>query len=258
VNALRSAADAATGVAVDHLVVAATTLADGVAWCEATFGLTPPAGGQHPTMGTHNRIFSIASARYPRTYLEIIAIDPAGATPARPRWFALDEPALQRALATGPRLIHWVARCADVDATLAAFRGAGCDPGDVIAAERATPDGVLRWRISVRPDGRRLCDGALPTLIEWGDVHPSSTLPTSGCTLAALAVEGLPDSIRALLGTVDAALGNAAVMRIAGSGAGLAATSATRTRPVDGSGRFVATIETPRGAVTLESVRLAA
>ena len=253
---MASAVDAAT-VEVDHLVVAATTLADGIAWCEATFGLTPPAGGRHAAMGTHNRIFSIASGRYPRSYLEIIAIDPAGVTPARPRWFGLDEPALQRALESGPRLIHWVARCADVDATAAAFRSAGFDPGEVIAAERATPDGVLRWRISVRPDGRRLCDGALPTLIQWGDAHPASTLAASGCTLAALAVEDLPESIEALLGSVDAAHADAAAMRSAGSGAVPTVTPATLASPGNGSGRVVATIETPRRAMTLESIRLA-
>jgi hypothetical protein len=257
VNALPSAGDAAT-VAVDHLVVAAATLADGVAWCEATFGLTPPAGGRHAAMGTHNRIFSIACERYPAAYLEIIAIDPAGVTPARPRWFGLDEPALQQALAAGPRLIHWVARCADVDTTVATFRGAGCDPGDVIAAERATPDGVLRWRISVRPDGRRLCDGALPTLIQWGDAHPASTLPASGCTLAALAADGLPESIAALLVTVDTARGAAAVIRSAASQEALPARPATLASSGNGSGRIVATIETPRGVVTLESIRLTA
>jgi hypothetical protein len=50
------------------------------------------------------------SARFPRAYLEIIAIDPDGVAPPHPRWFGLDEPALQRALEAGPRLIHWVAR----------------------------------------------------------------------------------------------------------------------------------------------------
>jgi hypothetical protein len=61
-------------------------------------------------MGTHNRLFSIASARFARAYFEIIAIDPAAPPPARSRWFDLDAPALREALARGPQLIHWVAR----------------------------------------------------------------------------------------------------------------------------------------------------
>lgn len=68
---------------VDHLVVLTPDLATGVAWCERTLGISPTAGGEHPLMGTHNRIFNISSPTHPRTYLEIIAINP-GATPATP------------------------------------------------------------------------------------------------------------------------------------------------------------------------------
>ena len=42
---------------VDHLVIAASTLNEGVAWCEKTLGITPGAGGEHPLFGTHNRLF---------------------------------------------------------------------------------------------------------------------------------------------------------------------------------------------------------
>ena len=45
----------------DHLVVIAPTLADGVAWCESTLGVTPGPGGEHPLMGTHNRLIHISS-----------------------------------------------------------------------------------------------------------------------------------------------------------------------------------------------------
>ena len=67
----------------DHLVIAAASLAEGVAWCEATLGLTPGPGGSHPLMGTHNRLLNIASAAFPQAYLEIIAIEP-GKRPSRP------------------------------------------------------------------------------------------------------------------------------------------------------------------------------
>ena len=33
---------------VDHLVIAASTLDEGVAWCERTLGMTPGPGGEHP------------------------------------------------------------------------------------------------------------------------------------------------------------------------------------------------------------------
>ena len=46
---------------IDHIVVVAQTLEQGVAWCEATLGITPQPGGDHPQFGTHNRIFKIAT-----------------------------------------------------------------------------------------------------------------------------------------------------------------------------------------------------
>ena len=183
----------------DHLVVAARTLADGVAWCEATLGIVPGPGGEHAFMGTHNRLFGIGSPAFPRAYFEIIAIDPAAPRPARPRWFDLDSPALQRALASGPQLIHWVARCGDVRSTVAELRAAGIHRGEVLQAERATPRVLLRWQITLRDDGQRLFGGALPTLIEWGDVHPADTMPPSGVTLTQLGLVGLPPDVTRLL-----------------------------------------------------------
>ena len=179
-------------VAVDHLVVAARTLADGVAWCEATFGMAPEPGGEHEWMGTHNRLLNIASERFPRAYLEIIAINPLARTPQRKRWFDLDQPALQNAIAAGPGLIHWVARCNNARAASAALRAAGIERGELVPAQRQTPTGLLHWQITVRDDGQRLFAGALPTLIEWGGVHPTDTLPNRGVALTRLAVNGLP------------------------------------------------------------------
>lgn len=171
------------GLVLDHLVVGAADLDQGLAWCEQTLGVMPAPGGRHALMGTHNRLLSIGAAGWPRSYLEIIAIDPAAAPPGRSRWFDLDRPALQQRLRAGPGLIHWVARCADLDATLARWRGLGLEPGPALAASRATPAGELRWRIAVRDDGARLDGGALPLLIEWGDMHPADSLPASGLRL---------------------------------------------------------------------------
>jgi hypothetical protein len=54
----------------------AASLAEGVAWCEATLGVTPGPGGEHPLMGTHNRLLRIATPDFPNAYFEIIAINP--------------------------------------------------------------------------------------------------------------------------------------------------------------------------------------
>ena len=250
-------AAARRSLALDHLVVAAATLDDGIAWCERILGHVPQAGGRHAFMGTHNRVLSIASARFPRAYLEVIAIDPDGVAPAQPRWFGLDEPALRRALEAGPRLIHWVARCDDVRAAAAAFRTAGFDPGAVVDAERATPQGLLRWQISVRPDGRRLANGAVPTLIEWGDVHPASSLPPSGSALVGLELPGRPSGplgawlSAAATGADDAVAGEGSSSWRAPASERFASDSHLATAPI------VATLNTPRGQVLLESIRLA-
>jgi hypothetical protein len=185
----------------DHLVVAAATLDDGARWCAETLGVAPDAGGVHPLMGTHNRLLSIASPAFPRCYLELIAIDPAAAPPARRRWFALDDAALQAALRRdGPRLVHWVARSPAVEAARAALRAAGApDPGVPVAASR----GPYRWRITLRDDGQPQCGGALPALIEWAPgAHPSDALVHRGVALRALALSGLGTALRAALGAV--------------------------------------------------------
>lgn len=172
---------------IDHLVVAARTLDEGVAWCEATLGVVPGPGGEHPLFGTHNRLLRLHCAQAPRAYLEIIAVN-TQATPTRPaglrRWFDLDHPALQAQLAQhGPQLVHWVASVPGIDAAAAGLRALGIEPGPVIAASRPTPSGPLQWRITVRDDGQRLFGGALPTLIQWGDTHPADAMPASGLTL---------------------------------------------------------------------------
>ena len=176
----------------DHLVVAAASLEQGARWCEATFGVAPGPGGKHPLMGTHNRLLRIDAPAFPRAYLEIIAIDPDAAVPARTRWFDLDDVGLRAAIEVAPRLIHWVARCDELDATCAAWRERGIDRGVPVAASRETANGRLRWRITVRADGQRLFEGALPTLIEWGSAHPVEAMPPSPLRLESLAVGGLP------------------------------------------------------------------
>lgn len=227
-----AAAQPGGGLELDHLVLAARTLAEGVAWCERTLGITPGPGGQHPLMGTHNRLFAIGSATFPRAYFEIVAIDPE-ARPVRARWFDLDDASLQAAIAQGPRLVHWVARLTGLDAAVAALAAQGIDAGRVFEASRATPRGELRWRIAVRDDGQRLFNGALPLPIEWGAAHPADTLSVSGVTLASLQ-----------LAAADPAALQRALQSLGGVGCDLASTSGPA---------LTATLNTPRGTVTLTS-----
>jgi hypothetical protein len=184
---------------IDHLVVMAASLDQGVQWCEDTLGITPGPGGEHEKYGTHNRLFKIASPQFPLAYFEIIAINPAAVIPKRaqvPRWFDMDDAALQKVVAQGPRLIHFVSSTEDVKAARHLLRIQGIERGQVVHASRKSSKGTLNWQITVREDGERLFNGCLPTLIQWGKpeateplrLHPRNSLPRSGVTLQSLAV----------------------------------------------------------------------
>ena len=221
---------------VDHLVIAASTLADGAAWCERTLGITPGPGGEHPLMGTHNRLFSIATAQYPTAYLEIIAIK-SGAACTRikgeKRWFDFDHEMLQNSLReNGPQLIHFVASTPQALPAIEALASLGIDRGELLAASRMTPQGTLSWKITVRSDGQRLMHGTLPTVIEWGDVHPTHHMSTSGVTLQSLTAS-LPDAVQLRAAYAAINLQGVAVMK--------------------GQPRLIATLHTPRGLVTVDS-----
>ncbi len=186
-------------VVLDHLVVAAATLEQGVAWCEATLGVTPGPGGKHPLMGTHNRLMRISTAAYPDCFLEIIAIDPDAPPPARARWFGLDDAALQRSLIEAPRLLHVVARSTMLDMHRWGLITVGLKPGEPLAASRETPAGLLQWEILVREDGQLNCGGALPTLMQWKGDHPAARMAESRLALLSLTLNGVPVRARDVL-----------------------------------------------------------
>lgn len=183
----------------DHLVVVARTLEIGVQWCEASFGITPGPGGEHAQYGTHNRLFKIATPANPLAYLEIIAINAGAAQrPNAPgkRWFDMDDDALREGIAIEPRLVHFVVSTDDLQAGRAALRALDIERGPAVPASRHSRRGLLQWQITVREDGQRLFDGALPSLIQWGKpgdadplrLHPRNSLPRSGVSLQGISV----------------------------------------------------------------------
>ena len=228
---------------IDHLIVMAQTLEQGVQWCEATLGVTPAPGGEHAQYGTHNRLFKIATPSHPLAYLEIIAINPAAKKPAQAaarRWFDMDDAALQAAVAIEPRLIHFVANTDDIQAARIALKAQGIERGPAVHASRHSRRGLLQWQITVREDGQRLFNGALPSLIQWGKagdaeplrLHPRNSLPRSGVSLQSLAV----------------AHPTAAKLQAAYEAIGLGSVS-VETGPAN----ITATLHTPKGTVVLQS-----
>ncbi len=167
---------------IDHLVIAATTLEQGLLWTEQKLGTKLQTGGKHPQFGTHNALLNLGQS----SYLEVISIDPDAPNPNRARWFELDH------FIGEPRLIHWVARTQDLEARVKDYP----DLGQIISASR----GDLRWQITVPIDGHFNFSGLIPTLITWGGIHPTSRLENNDCHLLHLVGHHpQPENVKTLL-----------------------------------------------------------
>jgi hypothetical protein len=203
-------------VKTDHLVYAVPDLAAAIDQFEVDWGVRPRIGGKHPN-GTHNALLALGA----HTYLEIIAQDPEQAD-AQGRSFGLDTPPFS------PHLVTWAVATDDLDATMAAAREKGYNPGEVMSGGRSRPDGVkLSWRSTRIAQWPPLGNGVIPFLIEWGagTPHPSTDSP-QGCHLRSLrAQHPEPEHIRRLFEAL-----------------GLEIPVAEASAPA-----LVAVIETPRG-----------
>jgi hypothetical protein len=174
------------GSRIDHIVVTAASLEEGVDHVRRQLGVEMQKGGEHARMGTHNCLLKLGE----QLYLEVIAANPAAPHPGRPRWFQLDEPDSVRS----PRLATWVARCDDIRAV------APASLGKVEAMTR----GSFEWLITVPADGRLPLQGLAPTLIQWrSSAHPADTLKDLGCSLVGF--EGShprPEKVRDFLKSI--------------------------------------------------------
>ena len=142
----------------DHVVIAGPDLPALVDWFAERTGVVAAPGGAHPT-GTANALVALTiDGRRGPQYIELIGPNPERAEPELPATFGistLESPSVQ-AYAVHP---------ADIEATVAAARAGGYDPGDVSDLSRRTPDGtLLEWRLT-RGESRRL---DVPFLIDWG------------------------------------------------------------------------------------------
>ncbi len=154
----------------DHLVVSTTDLEQGAAEISDLFGVPLEDGGKHSAFGTHSKLLSLG----PEEYLEVIAVDPGGKTPRRPRWYGLDR------FEGETRLTNWVIRAEDLP-SLISMGAAG--PGTPVASGR---DG-LHWTMVVPDDGELPLNGIAPALMAWrGEKHPCQVLPDQGVRLNLL------------------------------------------------------------------------
>ncbi|MBV9281332.1 MAG: VOC family protein [Chloroflexi bacterium] len=148
----------------DHLVYGVPDLRAAVELLAGRLGSTPSPGGRHPGRGTRNYLVGLGGD----AYLEIIGRDPDGPPTSSRLPFGLE-----RLGEAG--LLAWAARTADLDASVAAARERGYDPGPIHSMSREQPGGeMLRWRLTL-PGGP--FPDPIPFLIDWGrSPHPSSAL----------------------------------------------------------------------------------
>lgn len=159
----------------DHIVIVAATLEQGLDYCEFALGIRPPKGGEHTAMGTHNHLLNLGDG----VFLEIIAINLAAPRPNRLRWFGMDAMAQQQRLEKAPYLAHYVVHVNEIAAGAAALP----ELGTISMMQR----GLLEWQITIPDDGALVENGTLPSLIKWPDgVDPTSSMPDFGYRLLHL------------------------------------------------------------------------
>lgn len=160
----------------DHIVIAAHDLEQGVEFIRDSLGVEIPPGGVHQTMATHNHLMQLGN----QAYLELIAINPDAEPPLWPRWFGLDQALMRESLRSQPRMITWVMNCDNIQQLR---QQADFDIGKPSLLSRDQ----LRWEIALSDDGRLLADGLLPYCIQWhSKPHPSAAMADLGCRLEAL------------------------------------------------------------------------
>jgi Glyoxalase-like domain len=189
----------------DHLVIATLDLVAASEQLETQWGAKFSGGGQHLGYGTHNRVMKLDSVAdlscdgqqnsSKQVYIELIAPDPSQPNPKRPRLFDLDNPQLQEKLKLRPRLVHFVARCADMSDALLKCQ---YNPGVATPMSR----GDLNWTITLPEDGKA-DQAVLPTIVHWPDMarHPAANLPESGVRMVFFGVAAIEPTIKILKAT---------------------------------------------------------
>lgn len=163
----------------DHILLGIDDLDRGIAWVERHTGVRAVFGGVHPGRGTRNALLALG----PESYLEIIAPDPAQASPV---WFT------QILGMSQPRLIAWAVHTSNLAALAETARLAGVAIDGPHDGARSRPDGkTLNWKLFHLQDD---FGGMLPFFIEWGRdwANPATDAPP-GCLLTSFHLQS-PDA----------------------------------------------------------------
>ena len=216
----------------DHLVIGARDLEQGIAWAHDILRVDIPRGGEHVKMSTHNCVMRLGG----NVYFEIIAINPDAPPIKHPRWFGLDEPDVRTRIASTPVLLTWAVNTAAIAGGFEALRNA-CEhpPTSIHAMQRDN----LQWQVAFPDDGTLVDGGLFPLVIEWAvSPHPARAMRDLGCRLRGLSLRSTdPKTLTrklACIGALEALGGN----------------------PVEPASRneLVATLDTPAGTLELSSL----
>ena len=212
---------------IDHLVIGAHDLRQGVDHIKACLGVEMPYGGVHEKMGTHNHLMLLGE----QVFLEVIAVNPDSHPPERPRWYGLDDPFVQRRIREQPALLGWVVNTQDIRHFL---QHAAFSFGKATSLRR----GELNWNFGLPDDGRLLAGGMLPYVIQWRTAfHPATRMADLGCRLLGLEIHHpYPFWLQSILESVTAD----DLVEIA-------------ALPADCAPYMVARIQTPQGVRELHS-----
>ena len=164
----------------DHITVIAPTLVEGVSHVRDCLDLDVPFGTRHDYMGTHNHRLQLGNT----VYLEIVALDPEGTEPGRPRWFGLDDQEKVRSdWNQGRRLRGWVASTNAIDAVVSTRRAIF---GEKVPLPAADPT----FDFAIPEDGSLPLDGAAPSIIDRRRERESmASIPDLGARLWSLTLE---------------------------------------------------------------------
>ncbi len=158
----------------DHLILGARDLDEGIRRFEEKTGVRPQPGGEHPGRGTRNALVSLA----PGLYVEILA--PQASAPDEGRAGALRK-------LTDLTPYGFALFAGDLDGVRRRLAEAGFGVSEIQKGSRARPGGVLlEWKTF---EIERPAIAAMPFFIRWGDgtTHPSADAP-GGCRLERLRI----------------------------------------------------------------------
>jgi len=180
---------------IDHLVIGAKNVTEGIAYVKECLGVDIPYGGVHEKMGTHNHLMQLGD----NIFLEVIAINPDIEPPENPRWYGLDDPFVRQQIEVQPTLLTWVVNTKNIDKFL---QHAGISFGNATLISRDS----LSWYFGLPDDGRLLAGGMLPYVIEWQTkLHPSTKMADIGCRLHGLEIyHSHPFWLQSVLESIEA------------------------------------------------------